>query len=119
MEQGDPYGMPIQAACQFRVDECDRRGTACSGQDQRVQRRSGAEQVFSKPVHKRLGVRNIMDRRDRPVFDGQVLVDRFHHRSKTISRTTGCSNNAVVVWIIDAFINTIDDVRGITALDWR
>ena len=111
--------MPIQAACQFRVDQCDRRGTACGGRDQRVQRRSGSAQVFSRPVYNRLGVRYIMDRRDRPVFDSQVLMDHFHQGSKTISRTTGCSNNAVVVWVIDAFIDTINDVCGITVLNRR
>ena len=111
--------MPIQATCQFRVDQCDRRGTACGGRDQRVQRRSGAAQVFSRPVYNRLGVRDIMDRRDRPVFDGQVLVDHFHHRSKTVGRTTSCRNNAMVVWVIDTFIDTIDDVRGITVLNRR
>ncbi len=119
VEQGNSYGMPIQAACQFRVDQCDRRGTACGGRDQRVQRRSGRR----KSLAGRSTIVWVFVTSWIVVIDPCLMVRfswiTFTKGARQLDVQLAASNNAMVVWVIDTFIDTIDDVRGITVLNRR
>ncbi len=109
--------MAVQSAFQLGVNQCDRRGTARGGGDQRIERRARAAQVLGRAIHDGLSVGHVMDRGDRAMFDANALMQHLDHRGEAIRRAACRRHDAVPCRLINLVIDAVNNIGRIAILD--
>ena len=76
-----------------------------------------AAQVLVRRVDDRLGVREVVERRDRAVADPDPLVEHLDHRRQAVRRARGRGDDVVRVGVVAVVVDADDDVQRRAVLD--
>lgn len=68
--------------------------------------------AFGGTVYNCLGVCDIMDTRNGPVFYAQIFMNNFDNRYKAIDCTRGSDYDLLLIRVINRVIHTINDICG-------
>ena len=119
LSSGHPHGEAVEPALELGEDQADRGRRAGRGRDQRQARRAGAAQVLVRRVDDRLGVRQVVQRRDRPVADADALVDDLDDRRQAVRGAGRRGDDVVPRRVVAVVVDADDDVQRAVVLDGR